>query len=105
MVKLNDIVKEKIISLTSNVDYKNGMLFSKEEVLLRDKQEYLDGTISCIFNVLSGRGRGYILSKISSRNDNIIDTFCTCTRYRMKGSCEHIAAALIHYKDIFFTEK
>lgn len=105
MVKLNDIVKEKIIFLTSNVDFKNGMLFSEEEVILRDKQEYVDGTLSCIFNVSSSRGRGYVLSKISTRNDNVIDTFCTCPRHRMKGSCEHIAAALIHYKDIFFTEK
>ena len=105
MVKLNDIVREKIISLTSRVDYNNGMLLSEEEVILRDKQEYVDGTVSCIFNVSSSRGRGYVLSKISTRNDSVVDTFCTCPRHRMKGSCEHIAAALINYKDIFFTDK
>lgn len=105
MVGLSEPIKNKIIKVTSYQDYIKGLNYQKDYIKLQSKSEFSYNDVSYLFQIKSTTRRYYYFTKVNIENDEIDSVLCTCPQYELTGSCKHIAAVLVNYQNIIFTEK
>ncbi len=98
---INEIT-EKILKVVSQADYTKGLNYNENYI------EYMGvSTVSnqkrYQFLVRSERESTKYLVQIVCKNSQIIDTYCSCPRFRQADSCKHVAAALTSYSNKIFS--
>lgn len=105
MIEIIESIKNKIIKATTYQDYIKGLNFPKSNIKLQSKSEFSPLDASYLFQIKSTSRHYYYFTKINIENNEIEFSLCTCPQCELTGSCKHIAAALINYSNIMFTEK
>lgn len=81
--------------------YTKGLQYPKRYVNFKDKFMEIDTNVY-LFSVESERTYDYYDVEIREKKGNIVNFECTCRQYYNFGSCKHIAACLLQYKDDIF---
>ena len=93
---------KEILNVISKSDYNKGLSYPKYYLEYTEHYKELLTNIH-LFEVESERNYDSYEVEIREKKQKIIHTHCTCPQYRISGSCKHIAACLIEYKDYIFS--
>lgn len=98
-------MKEKIIQIVNKVNYLKGQNYNPEDIELK-KIIYLTNKSKIFkFEVESQRTHDKYKVDITTQNNDIIATYCSCPQYEIDSKCKHIAACLIKEKNKIFELK
>ena len=96
--------KEKILEAVSLYDYKKGLNYD-EEIELKNKI-VLGNLNQYEFSVESENSYYKYYDVIITTQDNKVDsTYCSCPQFKAFGSCKHVAYALITYEEEIFNNQ
>lgn len=105
MFKMKEkIQSEKIINLTSQVDYEQGKQISKKEITLVTKNSIRDH-LEYLFRIKSSKSNDFYFIHISPEKKNQeIKFYCNCPKFNTYKTCKHVASCLHNYYELFFQE-
>lgn len=86
-------------------DIVKGKIYDKESISLIEQKDISDETKYYHFEVDSNNKNTYYDVSVYIENENnIVRTLCDCNDFRIKRSCEHIAAVFYHNYEMFFNK-
>ena len=96
-----DTELKKIKELVGQSDYIKGRSYPAYYIDYNGVRQN-NGVNIFSFDVESERTYDMYKVEINLEHNDIVGKHCSCPQFRLYGSCKHIAACLIHYKDEIF---
>ena len=98
---IDDITK-KILQVVLKSDYFKGMNYDENYLEFVSSTKLSAHNKKFQFLVESEKNKQKYMVQIEINDNNIVNTFCTCPRFKTTGSCKHVAACLIVFSDKIF---
>ena len=98
---IDDITK-KILQVVLKSDYSKGMNYDENYLEFVGITKLSTHNKKFQFLVESESSYQKYMVQIEINDNNIVNTFCTCPRFKTTGSCKHVAACLIVFSDKIF---
>ena len=93
------VIETKLVQRLGTLEVREGSKIDVENVTLLDSESVVNGGNIHYFIVDDDRYYNYNNVYVITHNSEIRSFGCNCRGYYSKGTCKHIAACVIHYKD------
>lgn len=93
------VIETKLVQRLGTLEVREGSKIDVENVTLLDSESVVNGGNIHYFIVDDDRYYNYNNVYVITHNSEIRSFGCNCRGYYSKGTCKHIAACVIHYKN------
>lgn len=99
------MIEEKIINCVNQINYLKGNNYDFNKIEMLKIIHMTDKSKIYKFSVTSERTNNKYKTDITTKNNEIILTYCSCPQFEKENKCKHIAACLIKEQKKIFTEE
>ena len=98
-------MEEKIIDLVNKSNYEKAENYNQDKINLTKIIHLANKSKIYKFKIQSESSDNIYDVDITTKNNEIFLTYCSCPQYAKENKCKHIAACLIHEQDKLFETK